>query len=346
MAADGDGCLKRRWRGREGEIRSREGDWRIFSRSHRHGRLCRRSCHRNRCLWHSHLVVRSRREHPLRDRAQGSGAARATACGECIAQQPANHRVRRPAALGSTLFAHACLSDATAADDGELLAMLRIGELEDPLVDGALRAQLEHTHRPRLPEPVASVHGLPVNSRIEVGVVQNHRVSACEVDAEPTRARREQQHANRSVRRELINDGLALIDLRRAIKAAVFDAKVSEEPFDDVEHGGPLGEEYDAMARGQQRGQQLAQSARLGGLVQHSRRQRVLADGAMLFTHLVELKVGRLGTVFEYLFEAWGHGTLGAIGEGSLAVQRARNLPEHVAFVVRAQQQRVLCGLA
>jgi hypothetical protein len=76
--------------------------------------------------------------------------------------------VRRPAALGSALFAHACLGGATAADDGELLAMLRIGELEDALVDGALRAQLEHTHRPRLPESVASVHGLPVNSWIEV----------------------------------------------------------------------------------------------------------------------------------------------------------------------------------
>ena len=64
-----------------------------------------------------------------------------------------------------------------------------VGLLQDVLLHGLLADQSVNVHVPRLADTMAAILSLCVHRRIPVGIVENDRVGAGQIDAHTTRSR-------------------------------------------------------------------------------------------------------------------------------------------------------------
>ena len=95
------------------------------------------------------------------------------------------------------------------------------GLLQDVLLDGALAHHAVDVHLARLPDAVRAVLRLRVHRGVPVRVVEDDGVGARQVDAEPARARREDEREDLRVRVVPVHHALAALDARRAVEPQV-----------------------------------------------------------------------------------------------------------------------------
>ena len=175
--------------------------------------------------------------------------------------------------------------------DDALQPPLVLRDLQQVHVERLQRDQPVHGHGALLPEAMRAVHGLDVLLRVlgmsaeddahPVGVVEHHGVGGAEVDAQPARARGEQEHGHGGVGVEALDGVLARLLQRGAVDGAVV----------------PAAEEAVVLQQVQRLALTPARRAHLHELHEH---EHAVAAGNELLQHGVE------------------HGELGGLGDGGL----------------------------
>ena len=163
--------------------------------------------------------------------------------------------------------------------------------LQDVLLHRALAHQTVDVHVACLPDAVRAVLRLRVHRGVPVRVVEDHRVGAHEVDAEPAAARGEDEDEHLTVVVELLHHLLTLRQRRGAVHAQVGEVMHVEEGLEDVQHPRHLREQQAAVALAAEARQQLAYtSERRGGRTEHLELAAVVLEEALLRElHGVEL---------------------------------------------------------
>mmetsp|Transcript_22778 Transcript_22778/g.67502 ORF Transcript_22778/g.67502 Transcript_22778/m.67502 type:complete len:715 (+) Transcript_22778:982-3126(+) len=177
------------------------------------------------------------------------------------------------------------LGEPALLDDGVVHLQLLLRALDNLLLDRVLGDETEDLDLLLLPDPVRAVHRLQVGLRVPVAVVDDDRVGRLQVDAEPARARgEEEEEAVRVGLVEGVNHLLPLRPTRRPVDAAIVKAilvPVGAVVLEDVEHARHLREDEDAGALRLEPHEQLVEQRHLAGVgheVVAKRRQRLVLD--------------------------------------------------------------------
>lgn len=102
-------------------------------------------------------------------------------------------------------------------------------------VIGECGSHLDDANRLRLPYAVHAIFCLPVILRIEIAVEENHGVRTHKVDAEPSRARAEQQREGGLAPVVRVDDLLPLRGGRGTIESHELVALLAHKPLEDRE---------------------------------------------------------------------------------------------------------------
>src|ERR1700728_4882511 len=94
---------------------------------------------------------------------------------------------------------------------------------------------------------MSSIHGLRVNCRVPVRVIEYDRVSRRQVDAQATGARRQQEDEDLWPCLEVVHRVSTILEFRASVKATVFIVAVSQVLFHQVNHSGHLEIEEDSV---------------------------------------------------------------------------------------------------
>ena len=110
------------------------------------------------------------------------------------------------------------------------------------------RHQPEHAHLLRLADAVDAVHGLQVDLRVEVGVVEHDGVGGGERDPEAAGARRAEEDLLARARVERAHVERPLHAARRAVEAGAHVLALGAQPLEHVERRRVPREDDDAVA--------------------------------------------------------------------------------------------------
>ena len=213
---------------------------------------------------HVRLVLhcRERRRH-LRCRQRAAAAATGTlaarpAGGLAAVMPAARRRGRGRLALRVAAAPHELAHGAKGRKKGHIeVALLErhlrqrllLARLEqDVLLHRGLGDEPVDVHVARLANAVRAVLRLRVHGGVPVAVVEDHRVGALQVDAQPAGARRQDEAEDARVAVEAVHHALALLDLGRAVEAQVRVALQRQELLQHVEHARHLRENEASVA--------------------------------------------------------------------------------------------------
>ena len=133
-------------------------------------------------------------------------------------------------------------------DDDALNLFLLQGALADTLFDGAACDEAVDGDLPGLTETMGAIHGLRVDGRVPIAVVEDDSVGGCEVDTETTSTSGQQEHEDLGSRLESGDSVATVFQLGRSVEAAVLVVAVSEVLFHQVDHASHLEVEQNTMS--------------------------------------------------------------------------------------------------
>ena len=183
--------------------------------------------------------------------------------------------------------------EATRLDDHVVEQPLLVRLAQDVLLDGRFGDEPVDVHLARLADAVRAVLRLRIDGRVPVGVVEDHGVGARQVDAQPARARREDEDEDLGVQVEPIHELLPLVHLGRAVQSQVRVAADVDPALEHVEHLGHLREDEAAVPTRVQLAQQRAEHLELAAVPLD---ETLVGEGeARAHTQRLQLRESRLG---------------------------------------------------
>ena len=126
-------------------------------------------------------------------------------------------------------------SRATRNDDALHLFLLQ-RTLTDPFFNCVARDESVHRDLSCLTQSVRSVHGLRVNGRVPIGVVEYDRVCGSQVDTKTTSTGRQQEHEDFRPLLEVRNRVPTILQLRASVQAAVLVVPVRQVLLHEIDH--------------------------------------------------------------------------------------------------------------
>ena len=183
--------------------------------------------------------------------------------------------------------------EATRLDDHVVEQPLLVRLAQDVLLDGRFGDEPVDVHLARLADAVRAVLRLRIDGRVPVGVVEDHGVGARQVDAQPARARREDEDEDLGVQVEPIHELLPLVHLGRAVQSQVRVAADVDPALEHVEHLGHLREDEAAVSARVQLAQQRVEHLELAAVPLD---ETLVGEGkARAHAQRLQLRESRLG---------------------------------------------------
>ncbi|TFA99797.1 hypothetical protein CCMA1212_008205 [Trichoderma ghanense] len=151
-------------------------------------------------------------------------------------------------------------------DDDALDFFLLEGALSDPLLNGAAGDEAVHGDLPGLAQSVCSVHGLRINGRVPIRVVENDGIRRRKVDAETARTSGQQEDEDLGPGLEVVHGVATILELGGTIQPAVLVVAVREVLLHHVDHASHLEVQQHAVAFGLELEEQLVQLGQLAAV--------------------------------------------------------------------------------